>query len=48
MKKKKAMISVSLEEAIVAIKAFLGPVADAVNDGKPFGGKWSHDTGRWI
>jgi len=48
VKKKKAMISVSLEEAIVAIKAFLGPVADAVNDGKPFGGKWSHDTGRWI
>ncbi len=24
------------------------PDADVVKDGKTFGGKWSHDMGRWI
>ena len=48
VKKKKAMLSVSLEETIKAIQLLMQPVVNAIINNEVFEGKWSHDEQRWV
>lgn len=48
VKKKKAMLSVSLEETIKAIQLLMQPVVNAIKNNEVFEGKWSHDEQRWV
>ena len=48
VKKKKAMLTVSLEETINAIRRFMQPVADAITRNEKFEGRWSHDSQEWM
>lgn len=48
VKKKKAMLPVSLEETINAIRQFMQPVVDAIIQNEAFEGRWSHDEQRWV
>ena len=47
IKKKKALISVTLEETIHTMEAFLEPVAEAIKSNLQFTGKWDHEEGKW-
>ena len=48
VKKKKALISVSLEDTIEAIEVFLEPVVEAINNNSSFSRKWLHEQQRWV
>lgn len=48
VKKKKALMPVSLEETINAIRRFMQPVADAITRNEKFEGRWSHDSQEWM
>ncbi len=48
VKKKKAILPVSLEETITAIQKLMQPVADAITRNEKFEGRWSHDRQDWI
>lgn len=47
VKKKKAMLPVSLEETVNAIRRFMQLVVDAIIQNEAFEGRWSHDEQRW-
>lgn len=47
VKKKKAMLPITLEDAIRTIHLFLGPIADAINKGENALGRWDHETQSW-
>ena len=47
VKKKKAMLPVSLEETIDAIQKLMQPIADAITRNEKFDGRWSHEEQRW-
>lgn len=48
VKKKKAMMPVSLEETIKVIQQFMQPVVDAIIHNEAFEGRWSHDEQKWM
>ena len=48
VKKKKALIPVSLEETIETIEAFLGPVVGAIKNNSSFSQKWLHEQQKWV
>ena len=48
VKKKKALIPVSLEETIETIEVFLGPVIDAIKNNSSFSYKWLHEQQKWV
>ena len=48
VKKKRAMLPVTLEEAIERIQAFLSPVIDAIINEVQFNAKWDHTELKWI
>ena len=48
VRKKKAMLPVSLEDTIEMFEQFLGPVVNSINGGKNFSGKWSNEERRWV
>lgn len=48
VKKKKAMMPVSLEETIKVIQQFMQPVVDAIIHNEEFEDRWSHDEQRWV
>ena len=47
VKKKKAMMPVSLEDTIKVIQQLMKPVVDAIIHSEVFEGRWSHDEQRW-
>ncbi|MCR5021821.1 nucleotidyl transferase AbiEii/AbiGii toxin family protein [Ruminococcus sp.] len=47
VKKKKAMLPVSLEDTIAGIQQFIQPVVDAVINNEKFDRKWSHEQKKW-
>ena len=47
VKKKKAMLPVSLEDTISGIQQFIQPVVDAVINNEKFDRKWSHEQKKW-
>lgn len=47
VKKKKVMRTVSLKEAIKAIKQFMQPFVDAITRNEKFDGRWLHDRQEW-
>ena len=47
VKKKKAMLPVSLEDTIAGIQQFIQPVVDAVINNEKFDLKWSHEQKKW-
>lgn len=47
-KKKKAMIPIALNETIESVKAFLGPIRDALLKEEIFTRNWSHDRHKWV
>lgn len=47
MKKKKAMLDISLDEAVKLLKNFLGPVTDSIRDSENFDAVWSADEQMW-
>lgn len=47
VKKKKAMLPVSLEDTIAGIQQFIQPVVDAVINNEKFDCKWSHEQKKW-
>lgn len=48
VKKKKALLPVSLEDTIRVIQQFLCPVADSIVRNEIFSGKWSHAEQSWV
>lgn len=48
VKKKKAMIPIALNETIESVKAFLGPIRDALLKEEIFTRNWSHDRHKWV
>ena len=48
VKKKKALILVTLKETIHTMEVFLGPVAEAIRSNVQFTGKWKHEEGKWV
>lgn len=48
VKKKKAMMPVSLEETIKVIQQFMQPVVDAIIHNEAFEDRWSHDEQKWM
>ena len=48
VKKKKALLPISLEDTIRSIQQFLGPVAESIAQDESFSGKWSHDEQKWM
>lgn len=48
VKKKKALLQISLEDTIRAIHQFLGPVAESIVQNEPFTGRWSHEELKWM
>ncbi len=48
VKKKKAMMPVSLEDTIKVIHQLMKPVVDAIIHSEVFEGRWSHDEQRWV
>ena len=48
VKKKKAMMPVSLEETIKVIQQFMQPVVDAIIHNEEFEDRWSHDEQKWV
>ena len=48
VKKKKALIPVSLEETIETIEVFLGPVVGAIKNNSSFSQKWLHEQQKWV
>ena len=47
VKKKKAMLPVSLEDTISGMQQFIQPVVDAVINNEKFDRKWSHEQKKW-
>jgi predicted nucleotidyltransferase component of viral defense system len=47
VKKKKAMLPVSLEETINAIRRFMQPVVDAIIQNEALEGRWLHNRQEW-
>jgi len=47
VKKKKAMLPVSLEETINAIRRFMQPVVDAIIQNEAFDDRWLHNRQEW-
>lgn len=47
IKKKKAMLDISLDEAVKLLKNFLGPVADSIQAGETFDAVWNADEQMW-
>ena len=47
VRKKKAMLDVSLNDTIGTIRRFLGPLVDSVETSSPFSEKWSHEKQKW-
>ncbi len=47
IKKKKAMLEISLDEAVKLLKNFLGPVIDSIRAGETFDAVWSADEQIW-
>lgn len=47
VKKKKAMLPVSLEDTISGIQQFIQPILDAVINNEKFDRKWSHEQKKW-
>ena len=48
VKKKKAMMPVSLEDTIKVIHQLMKPVVDAIIHSEVFEGRWFHDEQRWV
>ncbi|MBQ5989744.1 MAG: nucleotidyl transferase AbiEii/AbiGii toxin family protein [Oscillospiraceae bacterium] len=48
VKKKKAMITVSLEETITVIEKLFSPVVESVEAGVRFNRKWNHEIQNWV
>ena len=48
VKKKKTMIPIALNETIESVKAFLGPIRDALLKEEVFTRNWSHDRHKWV
>lgn len=48
IKKKKAIITISLEEVISTIKVFLEPISEAIKGDIDFDKSWSHNDGKWL
>ena len=46
--KKKPVLPVTMHEAILQSQSFLGPVAEAVKNGRVMQGKWSHEQQQWV
>ena len=47
IKKKKAMLDISLDEAVKLLKNFLGPVTDSIRAGETFNAVWNADEQIW-
>ena len=48
VKKKKAMMPVSLEDTIKVIQQLMQPVVNAIIHNEVFEGRWSHDEQKWV
>ncbi len=48
VKKKKAMMPVSLEDTIKVLQQLMEPVADAIIHNEEFEDRWSHDEQKWV
>ena len=48
VRKKKPMLPITLDETIIMIQKFLGPVAEAVKAGTRLDSHWSHEQQKWI
>ena len=48
IKKKKAIITISLEEVVSTIKVFLEPISEAIKGDIAFDKSWSHNDGKWL
>ena len=48
VKKKKALLPITLQETIIMIQKFMLPVADAVMNGSKLEGSWSHEQRSWL
>ncbi len=48
VKKKRALIPVSLEDTIEGIKSFISPIIEAIKENRIFNLKWSHTRKEWI
>lgn len=47
VKKKKAILPITLEEAILMIEKFMTPVTEAISKNVEFDCRWRHETGEW-
>ena len=48
IKKKKAMVVISLKDTITTIRKFLGPVVESIENDTSFSEKWSYEEDNWV
>ena len=48
IKKKKAMMDISLKDTITTIRKFLGPVVESIENDTSFSEKWSYEEDNWV